>query len=337
MAGEFPDGDAPRRPVFVAAATTREVLRWDDMIAALRAAYARPHGPRTSHRAQARGEGNWLRGLVSVPPAGELMGAKVFGIARARQASYLIALFDQTSGELVALVDGLHVTALRTAATSAVAIDHLAPRRPLAVGVLGSGAEAQAHVRAIARVRELATVAIYSPTQTNRERVAADLRSELGVPCSAAPSAEAAIRTADLVLAAARSHDEQPTFSGRLLRPGMVVVSIGSTIPEQRELDAATVAACDLIVCDMVQEVIEETGDFIAARADGVAFEPKMASLNDLVMGRLDGRLSGARLPMYKSVGAAVQDITVAEIAVKRAVEHGLATPLPIGLDIKHV
>jgi ornithine cyclodeaminase/alanine dehydrogenase-like protein (mu-crystallin family) len=122
-----------------------------------------------------------------------------------------------------------------------------------------------------------------------------------------------------------------------MLCPGMVVVSIGSTAPEQREIDPRTVEACDLIVADQVDEVMEETGDFIAARAAGVRFEHKVASLNDLVMGKLGERVASARLPMYKSVGAALQDIAVAEIAVRRARERGLAVPLPIELDIKHV
>ncbi len=324
-------------PVYVSAAATREVLDWDEMISGLRAAYSRLHTPRTSFRALARGEGNWLRGLVSVPPASPMMGAKVFGIARAKRASYLISLFDQETSELVALVDGIHITALRTAATSALAVDLMAPKRSLAVGMFGSGTEAQAHIRAIARVRKLDSVRLYSPTQSNRERVAATIARELGVPCSARSSALEAIEGADLVLAAARSHDEKPVFDGAWLRPGMLVVSIGSTLPEQREIDTRTIEACDLIVCDMMQEVAEETGDFIAARTAGIGFESKMESLNNLVMGRIGARLASARLPMYKSVGAAVQDITVAQIAVQKALRRGLAIPLPIELEIKHV
>jgi ornithine cyclodeaminase/alanine dehydrogenase-like protein (mu-crystallin family) len=157
------------------------------------------------------------------------------------------------------------------------------------------------------------------------------------VPCGARASAAAALEGADLVLAAARSRGEVPVFPGEALRPGMVVVSIGSTAPEQREIDPRTVEACDLIVADQVDEVMEETGDFIAARAAGVRFEHKVASLNDLVMGKLGERVASARLPMYKSVGAALQDIAVAEIAVRRARERGLAVPLPIALDIKQV
>jgi ornithine cyclodeaminase/alanine dehydrogenase len=322
--------------VFVPAAATREVLDWDEAISAMRAAYATPHAARTSHRAQANGARNWLRGMVSIPPGGATMGAKVFGIARARRASYLIALFDQTSGELTALVDGIHVTALRTAATSAVALDRMAPARALTLAVLGSGQEAQAHVRAFARVRELRQVNLYSPTASNRERAAGMLAGE-GIRCSPKPGAQAALEGADVVLAAARSHGEKPVFDGAWLRPGMLVVSIGSTMAAQREIDPQTIERSELIVCDAVEEVAGETGDFIAAREAGVAFDRKMASLNDLVLGKLDARLAGASLRMYKSVGAAVQDVTVAELAARRARERGLAVALPLALELKQV
>lgn len=322
--------------VFVSAAATREVLDWDEAIDAMRAAYARPHALRTSHRAQARGAGNWLRGLVSIPPGGATMGAKVFGIARARQASYLIALFDQQSGELTAIVDGAHVTAMRTAATSAVALDRMAPARVLNLAVLGSGLEAQAHIRAFARVRELKQVNLYSPTAPNRERAASRLAAD-GLPCVPMPSALAAMDGSNVVLAAARSHGETPVFDGEWLRPGTLVVSIGSTMPEQREIDARTIEKSELIVCDSVEEVVTETGDFIAARAAGIAFEHKMASLNDLVLGKVDAPLADARLRMYKSVGAAVQDVAVAELAVRRASERGLAVALPVALELKPV
>lgn len=322
--------------VFVPAAVTREVLDWDDAIGAMRAAYAAPHAPRTSQRAQANGAGNWLRGMVSVPPGSAMMGAKVFGIARERRASYLIALFDQASGELAAIVDGIHVTALRTAATSAVALDRMAPRRALRLAVLGSGQEAQAHVRAFARVRELEQVDLYSTSAANRERAAGQLAAD-GIRCSPASSARAAMEGADVVLAAARSHGETPVFDGEWLRPGMLVVSIGSTSPAQREIDARTIERSELIVCDAVEEVAEQTGDFTAARAAGVAFERKMASLNDLVLGKLAARLAGARLSMYKSVGEALQDVTIAELAVRRARERRLALELPMALELKQV
>jgi ornithine cyclodeaminase/alanine dehydrogenase len=323
--------------VFVSAAATAAVLDWGEMIRAVRAAYAVPHTPQTSVRAVARGDGTSIRGLVSAPPGSRCMGAKVFGVARARQVTYLLPLFDQETAELVAIVDALHITALRTAATSAVAVDRLADRRPATLGVLGSGAEAQAHVRAIAAVRTLRGVRLFSPNPANRERTARELERELRVPCAAAARPADAVAGADIVVAAARSRDETPILDGEWLAPGVLLVSVGSTVPEQRELDVRSIEVCDLIVCDSVHEVANETGDFLAARAAGVAFADKLASLNDLVAHKLDPRVAAARQPMYKSVGAAVQDVVIGEMAYRAAVERGLAAEIDARLEIKQL
>ena len=173
-----------RQVVFIPASATEQVLRWDDMIAGLRAAYSVQHQSHTSYRAVARGDRTWLRGLVSCPPASRFMGTKVFGVARERKVSYLVSLFDQETSELVALVDALHITALRTAATSAVAIDVMAKRGgPLRVGVLGSGAEAQEHLSALSHVRELRSVRVFSPTAARREAFATRFAKELKIDC----------------------------------------------------------------------------------------------------------------------------------------------------------
>ncbi len=216
-----------------------------------------------------------------------------------------------------------------------MAVDILAPRRALRAAVLGSGTEAQGHLRALAAVRKLSGASVFSPTAAKREQFAATLGAELGITIAPFARAEAAVEGADIVIAAARSHDETPILSGDWLRSGVLLVSIGSTLPEQRELDVRSVEVSDLIVCDMVHEVAEETGDFIAVTKAGVAFDHKMASLNDLVMGRLAERVAAARHPMFKSVGAAVQDITVATIAYENAIKRGLAVELPIELAVR--
>jgi ornithine cyclodeaminase/alanine dehydrogenase len=87
----------------------------------------------------------------------------------------------------------------------------------------------------------------------------------------------------------------------------------------------------------MVEEVVDETGDMIAAKAAGVPFEHKLLSLNDLLLGKADDKVRQARLPMFKSIGAAVQDITIAELAMEKAVERGLAIELPMEFLTKKV
>ena len=133
----------------------------------------------------ARGGGNWLRTLSGVPGDSGLMGAKtIAGAMSIREVSYLISLFDQGSAELVALLDGNSITGYRTAATSALAADLLAPPGPLTVSVLGSGFEAKKHVRALAAVRELKSVQVFSPRAESRDRFAREL-ADLGTAIAA--------------------------------------------------------------------------------------------------------------------------------------------------------
>jgi ornithine cyclodeaminase/alanine dehydrogenase-like protein (mu-crystallin family) len=281
-------------------------------------------------RTMARSDGVWLRSLSAVPHEGRFMGAKLIAaVTSAGRASYLIALFDRSTAELVALLDGNHVTGARTAATSAVAIAELTPDRPLRVAVIGSGFEARKHVEALPFVREIAALSVFSPTAENRERFAAEAGEHLGMPATAAASAREAVRGADLVIAAARSRDETPTLAGAWLAPGTTVVSIGSTLPEQRELDSDVVRRAAIVVADMADEVAHETGDMLAAAADGVGFDDKLVALADVVSGVVPGRRGDDEIVLYKSVGSALQDLTVAEECVHRAIERGAGRHVP--------
>jgi alanine dehydrogenase len=316
-------------------ADIRAVLGWRPAVDALRAAYSTAgDGTRYPGRSIARGDGTWLRVLPGVPGDGGLMGAKIIAAAPgAGRVSYLIALFDQATTRLVALIDGNTVTGYRTAATSALAADLLAVPGPLTVGVLGSGFEASTHLRAIAAIRDITAARVYSPRVASRDRFARDL-ADLRVPVAPAPSAEAAIAGAALVICAARSHDESPVLLGRWLAPGMTVVSIGSTVPEQREVDAETIARADVLVADVVDEVLRDTGDLIAARSAGTDVTGRVAPLADLVSGTLAGRTDNSQIVLYKSVGSAVQDLAVAAMCVRAALDGGLGTRATVPVEV---
>ncbi|RQR33270.1 ornithine cyclodeaminase family protein [Burkholderia sp. Bp9142] len=326
-------------PVFVSSEAARSVFVWKDAIHALQAAYAQSIPPRsTPPRTVAVAGKTWLRTLPAVPVGSRYYGAKVMGMAMGSASpgvEYVIVLFDKETSRIAAFVDGNLVTGFRTAATSAAALDRLAPAKAARLAVLGSGLEASMHTRAIAAVRDLTEVVVFSPTPERRAAFAQAVTRDLGVPARGVASAQEAVEAADLVLAAARSRDEQPILFGDWLQPGATVVSIGSTIPEQREIDVSVVARSDIIVCDMLEEVLEETGDMLAAHKGGVAFHDKSFSLGDLLAGALDDRLKDARTRMYKSVGGGLQDIVVAGLILDKAIEAGLATTLPIEFETK--
>lgn len=312
-------------------ATVRSVFDWNRAVAALDAAYgANPDVARFPARRVARGDHGWLRTLSGVPADPALMGIKVIAAAPSQgRVSYLVQLFDQRTAELVALLDGHSITGYRTAATSALAADVLSPAGPLDVAVIGSGFEARNHLRALAALRDLKSVRVYSPRAESRARFVEET-ADLPILVEAAESPEAAVAASSVVVCAARSHDESPILLGKWLRPGMTVVSIGSTLPEQREVDTDVIATAGLLVADVLDEVLDETGDLIAARAAAVDVSSKAVPLADVISGRHPGRTSSEQIVLYKSVGSAVQDLAVAEMCARTAQHQGLGARLPL-------
>lgn len=312
---------------------------WREAVDALTTSYAAA-APRTATPPRTVGtdDGAWLRTLPALPPGGRYFGAKLMGMATEASepgAEYVIVLFDRESSRIAGFVDGHRVTAYRTAATSAAALDRLAPPGPIRLAVLGSGLEASMHVRAFAAVRPLERVAVYSPTVDRREAFAAAIAADLGVETRPMDDPQVAIAGASVVLAAARSHGEVPILFGEWLPPVVTVLSIGSTVPSQRELDVSVIAACDVIVCDDVDEVTGQTGDMLEAAGAGIDFRERTFSLHELLAGKLDERLAAARRPLFKSVGGGLQDVVVAEVVLRKALAAGLATPLPIEFETK--
>jgi len=209
-----------------------------------------------------------------------------------------------------------------------MAVDSLTRQGSISVGLLGTGFEARNHLRALAAIRGISSVKVFSPNPESRESFVRDL-ADLGLSISPVDSAKAVVEGGpEVLLCAARSRGEKPLFEGAWLSPGVTVASIGSTLPEQREVDLDTIERASLIVADMPDEVAHDTGDMRAARDAGVRFDDKLVSLTDLMGGRHSGRASDNDIVLYKSVGAAIQDIAIASMCLHRARQLGLGTPL---------
>lgn len=307
---------------------------WAKAVAALADAYARPVTPAmVPARLMARGDGFWLRGMCAVSPSGEYFGSKQIAASpKIRRASYLISLFDQRTMELAALVDGRRITDIRTAATAVVAVNAINPEGALRVGVIGSGAVAQSMLAALLAVREVSLARVYSPSPASREKFAAQFNASHGLAVESADNPPAAIDGVDLVICAARSRDESPVLLGEWLQPGMLVLSIGSTLPEQREVDVGAMARATLIVADMPEEVLHETGDALVASREGVDVAAKTVALGAVVSGAVAARKSPDDIVIYKSVGTALQDVVTAEMLLREALASGQYQRIPTGI-----
>ena len=317
--------------VFINDENVGRLANWADVIEALTHAYGQDvKATMVPPRTMARGDGFWLRSLCAVSPSKEYMGCKLIAASpKNKKASYLISLFDQDTMRLAALIDGNRITDIRTAASSAVAVNAIVADEKFKVAILGSSAVARGHLHALYATNRIESVRVFSPTQANREKFATDFSSQYGIDIQAVSSAEDAIADANVVICASRSHDGGPVFKAEWLKAGMTIVSVSSTLPEQRELDVETMQRAALIVADMPEEVLHETGDALAVQAAGDDLSSKLVSLGDVISKKTEIRKHPDDIVIYKSVGSALQDIVTAEMLLRNAKTESLFQDLP--------
>lgn len=322
--------------LFLSDADTQRILNWPDVAACLAKVYGQDVPARAAPpRVVARMDTAWLRALTAMSSTRKYSGAKVISRSRRANVSYLIALWEQDTSELVCLLDGKTVTAMRTAGTSAVAMDRLLKKEPVRAALLGSGHEARTHAEALGAIRPIQSLRVFSPTAANREKFAREFSVQHNGDCRAAETAQAAVKDADVVIAAARSHNEQPILQGEWLSPGTLVVSIGSTLPEQIEVAPSVIARADHIIADVPEEVAHETGDMIAAKKAGVAFDDKLVSLANFIQQKQMVKQGPNNIVLFKSVGSGLQDIAVSELCFEKALKLGIGAQLPLQLAVK--
>ena len=235
----------------------------------------------------------------------------------------VIAVFDEGTGAPVALMDGEHITAARTAACSALATRLLAPPDASTLAVLGTGVQARAHALAIPRVRDIEKVRIAGRDPEKATALAYDLTKHLDMYVIAVESFEEAAREAAIVCTA--THSVEPVLRWEWLSPGAHVNSVGLN-PEGRELDDATVVN-SLVVVESREAALTATpppNDLLSAIRSGLVSEDHIhAEVGELVAGSRPGRTSTDQVTLYRSVGVAVQDAVAARLVLDRAREQG--------------
>jgi alanine dehydrogenase len=262
------------------------------------------------------------------------MGTKIVTVFNENHARGLpshlatILLLDPATGALLALMDGRYVTEARTAAVSAVSARHLARADASTLAIIGTGVQARSHLEAYAEVRALKDVRVWSPQVRSRERFVEDMSGTVPVGLSAASSAEAAVRGADLIVLATSS--PVPVIEDAWVSPGAHVVSVGACRPDQREMPPALVARARLFV-DSRAAALVESGDIVMGMAEGrFGADHVQGELGEVVLGRISGRGRDGDVTIFKSLGMAVEDVAAADLVYRRAVETGAGTELTL-------
>ncbi len=225
-------------------------------------------------------------------------------------------LLDGVTGEPRALIDGQRLTQWRTASASALAADYLARKDASKLLVIGAGAMGKFLARAHAAVRPIREIRIWNRTPANAEKVVAELSGE-GHPATVAEDLDAALGWADIVSAATIA--TSPLVKGALLRPGTHVDLVGAFTPSMRESDDDTIRRARVYV-DTRAGATKEAGDIVQPLASGL-LKPEgiVADLHELARGEKKGRESAEEITLFKSVGAALEDLA-AGVAIYKAV-----------------
>ncbi len=243
----------------------------------------------------------------------------------------LVVLFDTTNGLPLALLDGGYLTALRTGAASGAATRLMARADARTLAMFGAGAQALPQVWAVCVARPIERVWIVNRSAERAERLAAELRA-FGAPIPAdvrvTPDARAALAEADVVCCATAA--TTPLFDDADVRPGTHINGVGSYRPTMQEIPAATVARARVVV-DQRRAAWAEAGDLVIARDAGLIDEGHIAAeLGEVAAGRAAGRTDDQQVTFFKSVGNAVQDAAVAQVAYARARELGLGSEVSL-------
>lgn len=279
----------------------------------------------------------WLpdrRGLLGMMPAWDggagVMGIKVVSVMPGNHGTAYdahqggVLLFEVEHGVPVALVDASSITAVRTAAVSAVATRVLAREDAADLALLGSGIQATTHLDAMRAVRPIRRVRVWSRTPAHAARFAEREAGRTGIEIRAVADAADAVRDADLVCTTTASRT--PVLYGEWLAPGTHVNAVGASTGTARELDGAAVARARLFV-DRLESARHEAGDYLLALADGAIAETHIvAELGQVLTGECAGRTNSDEITLFKSVGLGIEDVAAAELVWREAVRQGIGT-----------
>lgn len=227
----------------------------------------------------------------------------------------IVIWLDAATGQPLALMDGATITAMRTGAASGVATRLLARSDSSTLAVIGAGAQAEWQVRAVLAARPIRRVLVHARSAEARARFAERMTAAVGVPVEAAPSAEAAVRAADVVCCATTSID--PVFDASWLRPGAHVNGIGAFRLGMVELPPELFARASLVAVDSRAAAMAEAGDLVAAIEGGLLTEADLVELGDVGRDWVRSRDPDA-ITAFKSVGLAIQDVAAAELVAGR-------------------
>jgi len=242
-----------------------------------------------------------------------VMGIKVISVFHAnKEAGFpshqgIVMLFDAKNGQPLMLFDALEITAIRTAAASAVATKLLARDNSSTLAIIGSGEQAKRHIEAMLLVRNIKQVNLWSRNENNAKHLANELSAEYNIPVHIKKNVQQAVEHADIICTVTAS--KEPVVMGDWIAAGTHINAVGSSTAAARELDTATIVRSRLFT-DRYESLFNEAGDFLIPKKEGAITDDHVkAEIGEVLSGTKKGRENNEEITVFKSLGIATEDI----------------------------
>ena len=298
----------------------QDLIEMDDVIAAVEAAM-RELAEGEAHnepRRRAFAPGGLLNVMFASYPGGKCTGLKAYTVSNGR-VRFLVVMYGM-DGSLEALIESDFMGAYRTGAATAVAARALGMRGFATVALIGTGWQAATQALALSRVLGITELRAFSRNAERRSAFAAEMEEQLGVPTVDAPTAEAAVRGADIVVTVTTSH--KPVLEAGWVEPHALVAAIGSNFRNRAEVPVELVERAQTVVVDQLAAAQLESGDLIQAHEAGKFKWSEAVELATVVAGGWE-RPERPGITLFESHGLALWDLAAASVVVPNARKRG--------------
>jgi len=263
------------------------------------------------------------RGAGATLMGGTVLGSHAWGV----RLSNIALLYDTNTGALDALVEPGTLAWIRTGAASGLAARHMSRPDATVLGLLGAGRQAVTQLEAIAAVRPLTEVRVFSRNEDRRRSFVEEHGPRLGLNLVPVATPEVAVRGAHIVCAITTA--QEPVFDGAHLDPGTCVIAAGSNSWRKREVDETTIDRAALIAADNVEQARIECGELIWAVERGALRWGGVRELSDIVGGAVAGRPSEDAITLFESQGIGIEDVAGYRYVLDKALAAGVGVDLP--------
>jgi len=239
-----------------------------------------------------------------------------------------VMLQDPKTGDVICIMDGGYLTAVRTGAVSGLATKYLArDEEGMTAAIFGAGAQAKMQLWGVCEARDVSRAMVYDAFPDAAASFSKEVGEKLGIPVEVVNDMSRMFE-ADIICTATSS--AEPIFDGNLIRPGTHINGIGSHSPGARELDT-TIIKRSLLIADSYEACLNECGDIMIPITEGAIAEDHIhADLGEIVIGKKSGRAGDDQITLFKSNGLAIQDAATARLIYDKAKEAGIGTEVEI-------